>query len=393
MHAVSAALRRLQQDTNLSGRTNLLPNEITSLLTFCLNSTEFCYNGNYYRQIHGTAMGSPVSVVVANLVMEEIECRALATFNASPRIYKRYVDDSICVINREKIHEFHQHLNQQDVNIKFTIERYADPGLPFLDTLNKVCDDGTIQVSLYRKKTHTDKYLDFNSHHQKVHKAAVVRTLAHRSETLLVDSDLKSRENDHIKKTLSENGYPKKFVQRHLERKSTEKENKEAKEKCKGLAVLPYIQNVTERISRILSSYNIKTCMKPNQTLREILSKPKDQVEKLQQTGVVYSIPCQQCDVKYIGETKRALGTREKEHQAALRRNHAKQSALAEHAIQTGHDIDWEHSTIIYKEERWHQRKWLEAWQIAKHGSNALFNRDSGRTLPDSYRSLFNICN
>ena len=150
--AVSAALRRLQQDINLSGRTNLLPNEITSLLTFCLNSTEFCYNGNYYRQIHGTAMGSPVSVVVANLVMEEIECRALATFNASPRIYKRYVDDSICVINREKIHEFHQHLNQQDVNIKFTIERYADPGLPFLDTLNKVCDDGTIQVSLYRKR-------------------------------------------------------------------------------------------------------------------------------------------------------------------------------------------------------------------------------------------------
>ena len=33
------------------------------------------------------------------------------------------------------------------------------------------------------------------------------------------------------------------------------------------------------------------------------------------------------------------------------------------------------------------KRKWLEAIEIAKH-QNVLFNRDTGRTLPDSYNSI-----
>ena len=36
--------------------------------------------GVIYQQIHGTAMGSPVSVVIANLVMEAVEEGALETF-------------------------------------------------------------------------------------------------------------------------------------------------------------------------------------------------------------------------------------------------------------------------------------------------------------------------
>ena len=50
------------------------------LLNFCLNLTHFQYNGKHYKQLHGTAMGSPVSVVVAEIVMQNIEEQALATF-------------------------------------------------------------------------------------------------------------------------------------------------------------------------------------------------------------------------------------------------------------------------------------------------------------------------
>ena len=46
------------------------------------------------RQIHGTAMGSPVLVVVANLVMEDVEQEALFTFHTPPRFWRRYVDDT-----------------------------------------------------------------------------------------------------------------------------------------------------------------------------------------------------------------------------------------------------------------------------------------------------------
>ena len=43
------------------------------LLNLCLTSTYFQYNGKHYKQLHGTAMGSPVSVVVAEIVMQHVE--------------------------------------------------------------------------------------------------------------------------------------------------------------------------------------------------------------------------------------------------------------------------------------------------------------------------------
>ena len=50
------------------------------LLNLCLTLTYFQYNGKHYKQLRGTAMGSPVSVVVAEIVMQNIEEQALATY-------------------------------------------------------------------------------------------------------------------------------------------------------------------------------------------------------------------------------------------------------------------------------------------------------------------------
>ena len=59
-----------------------LPNDkIMDLLKLCLESTFFQYNGRHYKQLHGTAMGSPASVVVAEIVMQHIEKRAVATYD------------------------------------------------------------------------------------------------------------------------------------------------------------------------------------------------------------------------------------------------------------------------------------------------------------------------
>ena len=51
----------------------LLTNDLMDLLNLCLTSTYFQYNGQHYKQLHGTAMGSPVSVVVAEIVMQNIK--------------------------------------------------------------------------------------------------------------------------------------------------------------------------------------------------------------------------------------------------------------------------------------------------------------------------------
>ena len=70
-----------------------------------------------------------------------------------------------------------------------------------------------------------------------------------------------------------------------------------------GFAVIPYIQGVTEPIKRILNSHNVKVAQKPFQTLGHIFAKPKDPVTKEQRTDAIYSIPCNDCDNEYIGQT------------------------------------------------------------------------------------------
>ena len=85
--AVQVARERLMGDTRLSERTLLSPDDICELLSFCLSSTQFQFRERYYEQIHGTAMGSPVSVVVDNLVMEDLENKALRSSDVKPKIY------------------------------------------------------------------------------------------------------------------------------------------------------------------------------------------------------------------------------------------------------------------------------------------------------------------
>ena len=92
------------------------------LLTLCLTSTYFQYNSKHYKQLHGTAMGSPVSVVVAEIVMQSIEERALATYQRTLPFWFRYVDDTITALQQDDIESFHNHINQQNCDIQFIKE-------------------------------------------------------------------------------------------------------------------------------------------------------------------------------------------------------------------------------------------------------------------------------
>ena len=67
-------------------------------------------------------MGSPVSVVVAEIVMQNIEEQALATCGETLPLWLRYIDDTITAVHENKIEEFHEHLTEQNTNIQFTKE-------------------------------------------------------------------------------------------------------------------------------------------------------------------------------------------------------------------------------------------------------------------------------
>ena len=99
--AVKVAEERLREDASLGQRTSLPVEDIIHLLSFCLKTTQFTYNGTYYQQVFGTAMGSPVSAVIANMVMEDVEQRALATSLVKPFFWKN-VGTSQITIRKEK---------------------------------------------------------------------------------------------------------------------------------------------------------------------------------------------------------------------------------------------------------------------------------------------------
>ena len=90
-----------------------------------------------YKQIHGCAMASPVSpVVAANICMEVNENTAFEMTSTKPKTWKRFVDDSFSIIKKTAINSFLNLLNDIDPNISFTIELEQDSSkISFLDTL------------------------------------------------------------------------------------------------------------------------------------------------------------------------------------------------------------------------------------------------------------------
>ena len=80
-------------------------------------------------------MGSPVSVVIAEIVMQHVEERALATCRQTIPLWLRYVDDTFTAIHKDEIDAFHDHLNEQNADIQFTKEIEENGKLPFLDCL------------------------------------------------------------------------------------------------------------------------------------------------------------------------------------------------------------------------------------------------------------------
>ena len=128
------------------------------LLNLFLTSTYFQYNGKHYKKLQGTAMGSPVSVVVAEIVTQNIEEQAVATYTRTVPLWLRYVDDTFAAVHKDGIDDSHEPLNRQNTDIQFTKEIEENDKIPFLDCLvtrdnNKLKLDNLRKTDTYRPIT------------------------------------------------------------------------------------------------------------------------------------------------------------------------------------------------------------------------------------------------
>ena len=112
--AVNIIKQLLEDDKELQQRTTMTVQNIICLLEFCLNNTNFIFQGNYCEQTEGAAMGSPLSPIIANIYMEAFEKQAISTAPHPPTFWRRFVDDTFVVIQETKEDSFFNHLNTID---------------------------------------------------------------------------------------------------------------------------------------------------------------------------------------------------------------------------------------------------------------------------------------
>ena len=81
--------------------------------------------------------------------------------------------------------------------------------IPFLDTLVKPEADNSLGIKVYCKPTHTDQYLQWDSHHNLSVKCSVIGALAHRAKSVCTTPELLNEELQHLKEALVRCKYPR----------------------------------------------------------------------------------------------------------------------------------------------------------------------------------------
>ena len=157
--------------------------ELRSLFTTVTAQTHFIFNGSFYDQINGVAMGSPLAPVLANLFMGHHEKLWLENFHGSTILfYRQYVDDTFCLFNPDRdATVFLDYINSRHHNIKFTMEKQINYKLPFLDVLVDNHEPNSSLTRIYHKKTFTGLLTNYFSFTSYSYKVGLIKTLVDRA--------------------------------------------------------------------------------------------------------------------------------------------------------------------------------------------------------------------
>ena len=196
------------------------------------------------------------------------------------------MDDTFVIIKSFHKQEFLDHINSIDTNIQFTSEESREDGsMPFLDMVIIPQEDGTFHTTIYRKPTHTDMYLQWDSQHPISSKYSVVGTLHHRASTVCSNTKLLKQEEQHLQEALTTCKYPNWALNRikmKLRSKQKKKINRNQNQNIlpknyqQPYLVVSYYQGLSESVKRTCSKYGIQVHFKGGVTIKGLLMAPKD---------------------------------------------------------------------------------------------------------------------
>lgn len=289
----------------------------------------FMYDGKYYIQVDGVAMGSPLGPILANIFLAYWENKWLANCSDTykPLFYRRYVDDLFLLFNtKEEAEQFTDYINKQHRNLNFVPDNEKDNCINFLD-ISVLRKDGVLVTNIYRKSTFSGVYTNYNSFMPNNYKKSLIITLVFRLYTIIFEPATFDIELKYLRGIIFKNGYPlpfidscvKKFFQKRQQRAAAANNAVEVNEEL--TIVLPYLGTVTTQLKTKLRT--LFSSYLPNSRIRVIskmsfrmgnLFRFKDTFPDSIISDIVYFYKCSSCNATYVGKSYRHRKVRECEH-------------------------------------------------------------------------------
>ena len=354
---------------------------LLNIITFLFESSVFVFDGCIYGQKFGTPMGSPLSPVLATIVLDHLLDVCIPKLPFKPAFVYKYVDDVVCSVPEGHINTILTIFNGFDQHLQFTVETEVERSVPFLDTKIIRRADQQLWFDWYTKPTFTGRYINFYSNHplkQKINTlAAMCKRIKRISHPTLLKKNLSL-----LHSIFHNNGYPNHLIKGVINSTGSDIHPQTRANPVDEFRYvkIPYIPALTPKLISVLSCNNIRFARYNCLPLGRLFSNTKDPVPALSQSGVVYKIPCGDCEASYIGTTSQYLYKRVNQHKCDCgpdKDKNKNKSALVAHHLLMGHNFDFNGVTILDRERTYTKRMFLEMVHINKEVESINFRTDT----------------
>lgn len=355
--------------------TNMSETLFLETFDICLENNIFKFDDKYYKQVGGTPIGNPISSVLGDLFVDYVHQKIIKKYYPILMVY--YVDDSLCILENNKIENLIYELNNVHSNIKYTIEYETDNQITFLDIKIIKDDSGNLKTDLYKKPEKSSRAISYFSEHPEHQKKNLIINEINRikkiSSAEFIDEKIELMREKFIK-----NSYPDVYVDLVMEKTYKNQLGGKNNNKKDNMIVdgsIPYIPGLSNIIKRYLSEKNLNVVYNVNKPLGTLINN-KCKLEKFDQSGVVYGIVCSTCknnnkNTIYIGQTSRELRVRMKEHFSSLTKKSGL-TALSIHAIDEKHEFDIDNAIILHHESNTTKRLFYESFYINIYDNESI---------------------